>query len=77
MASNLRTHLHGSAGIVVVRVSQDLAERAAAFYASRLDKGYSIVDCESSIIMRERGICEVLAHDKHFVQEGFKALMRY
>jgi uncharacterized protein len=42
---------------------------------SRLDKGYSLTDCISMIVMRERDINDVLTHDRHFAQEGFNILL--
>lgn len=47
----------------------------AELYAARLDKGYSLTDCISMNIMRERGITDVLTHDHHFSQEGFNILL--
>lgn len=44
-------------------------------YRARPDKGYSLTDCISMNIMRERGISEILTHDEHFTQEGFKVLL--
>lgn len=44
-------------------------------YESRLDKGYSLTDCISMNVLREREITDVLTHDNHFVQEGFKILL--
>lgn len=44
-------------------------------YESRLDKGYSLTDCISMTLLRERGIFEVLTHDHHFKQEGFNILL--
>ena len=44
-------------------------------YGKRLDKGYSLTDCISMSLMRERGIQEALTHDRHFQQEGFKILL--
>jgi predicted nucleic acid-binding protein len=44
-------------------------------YEDRLDKGYSLTDCISMNVMRERGLTEVLTHDKHFAQEGFTLLL--
>lgn len=44
-------------------------------YKNRLDKGYSLTDCISIGVMRERGIQDVLTHDNHFVQEGFTILL--
>ena len=40
-------------------------------YASRPDKGYSLVDCMSMALMEQRGITHVLTNDHHFRQEGF------
>jgi predicted nucleic acid-binding protein len=40
-------------------------------YAARLDKGYSLVDCMSMVLMEQRGITHVLTNDHHFRQEGF------
>lgn len=45
-------------------------------YRMRLDKGYSLTDCISMHTMRQRGIAEVLTNDRHFEQEGFRALFR-
>ncbi len=44
-------------------------------YGNRLDKGYSLTDCISMSLMRERKIREVLTHDNHFKQEGFTILL--
>jgi predicted nucleic acid-binding protein len=46
-----------------------------ALYESRLDKTYSMVDCMSMVIMRDRDIREVLTNDDHFAQEGFTILL--
>jgi predicted nucleic acid-binding protein len=45
-------------------------------YASRPDKGYSLTDCISMQAMRQEGLTEVLTNDRHFEQEGFRALFR-
>ena len=45
-------------------------------YKKMADKAWSLTDCGSFEIMRERGISEALAHDHHFEQAGFKALLR-
>ena len=46
-----------------------------AFYASRADKAYSLVDCISMLAMRQMGLTEVLTNDHHFTQEGFTILI--
>ena len=43
-------------------------------FERRLDKGYSLTDCISMQLMRDRGVTEVLTHDHHFAQEGFAIL---
>ena len=45
-------------------------------YRDRPDKGYSLVDCISMETMRREGLNEVLTNDRHFEQEGFRALFR-
>lgn len=48
---------------------------ALEFYESRLDKGYSLTDCISMNVCRQLNISEILTHDHHFEQEGFKILL--
>ena len=51
---------------------------ASAFERYRLmsDKGWSLTDCSSFIIMEERHVTSALTHDQHFAQAGFQALLR-
>ena len=49
---------------------------AFELYKSRTDKGWSLTDCASFNLMKERGITEALALDGHFEQAGFVALLR-
>ena len=81
------THLREAAGQAVRRILDD--RRVAVhpqsrqsflaglrLYEQRKDKGYSLVDCISMTTMRRQGILEVLTSDHHFIQEGFKVLLR-
>ena len=45
-------------------------------YEQRNDKGYSLEDCISMTSMRRQRISEVLTNDYHFIQEGFKVVLR-
>ena len=45
-------------------------------YNARPDKGYSLTDCISMQTMRREGLTEALTNDRHFEQEGFRALFR-
>jgi predicted nucleic acid-binding protein len=65
-----------SDSIDVVTVTADLFQRALALYTSRPDKEWGLTDCISFVVMRDRGIAEALAADQHFVQAGFRALLR-
>ncbi len=62
-------------GIQTVWQTQDLFVSGLALYESRLDKGYSLTDCVSMVVMRQEGIQGVLTHDRHFAQEGFSILL--
>jgi uncharacterized protein len=61
--------------IQVVWQSQELFTAGLALYEARLDKGYSLTDCVSMVVMRQEGTQEVLTHDRHFSQEGFTILL--
>lgn len=46
------------------------------YYRRMPDKEWSLTDCASFTLMRQRGLSEALAHDHHFEQAGFTALLR-
>jgi uncharacterized protein len=55
----------------VVAIDHELFRRALALYEDRPDKGYSLVDCLSMVVMRDENLAHVLTNDHHFRQEGF------
>lgn len=59
-------------------VPQTSLQFVSAFdsYRSMNDKEWSLTDCASFVLMRERDLTEALAHDLHFEQAGFVALLR-
>ncbi|MSQ71436.1 MAG: PIN domain-containing protein [Betaproteobacteria bacterium] len=59
-------------------IPQTSLQFATGFDLYRLmtDKEWSLTDCASFNVMRERGLTEALAHDRHFEQAGFVALLR-
>lgn len=61
--------------IEVILHTHELFLKGLELYGNRLDKGYSLTDCISMLVMSERGISEILTHDDHFRQEGFKMLL--
>ena len=66
----------GDPSIEVVEVSFELFRSGLDLYRHRLDKSYSMVDCISMVVCRERGITDVLTADRDFEQERFVALLR-
>jgi hypothetical protein len=61
--------------IEVVSQSHDSFLAGLALYERRPDKRYSLVDCISMNVMRQRDIQEILTSDRHFSQEGFVRLL--
>ena len=59
---------------VVPQTSLQFRE-AFEMYKSRADKEWSLTDCASFVLMKSRSITEALAHDNHFVQANFTALL--
>ena len=65
-----------SVEVTVVRLDQKLFDRVFALYKQYQDKEWGLTDCVSFLVMREAGITDALTFDQHFVQAGFRALMR-
>lgn len=62
--------------VLVVPQSRESFLAGLELYRARPDKGYSLTDCISMQTMRKEGITEALTNDRHFEQEGFRALFR-
>lgn len=52
--------------VTVVPMSRRTFTRSLALYKSRPDKGYSLTDCGSMLLMRERRLSEGLTTGRHF-----------
>jgi predicted nucleic acid-binding protein len=63
-------------GVRVIPQSRESFMDGLSLYETRPDKGYSLTDCISMETMRREGIVKVLTNDRHFEQEGFRALFR-
>lgn len=68
--------LLNSGNIRIMPIDGDLMREGIAFYSRHDDKEWGLVDCLSFIVMRRLGLNEALTHDQHFVQAGFRALLR-
>jgi predicted nucleic acid-binding protein len=59
-----------------VPASRSLLDSGLELHRRRSDKDWSLTDCISFAIMRERQISQALAYDEHFEQAGFVPLLR-
>jgi len=59
-----------------VPATSSLFDEGVALYRASNDKDWSLTDCISFQVMRQRNVTRALAYDKHFVQAGFVALLR-
>jgi len=59
----------------IAPVERDLLGRAEIRYARHLHKSWSLTDCHSMELMRERRIREVATTDIGFEQAGFRCLL--
>ena len=69
-------HLRQSAVCEIVPATRDDLNRALDLYHQHSDKGWTLTDCVSFAIMRERNVTDALTGDKHFEQAGFVALLK-
>lgn len=70
----LLAELEASSDVTIVPASDDLFHRAVELYGARPDKGWSLTDCMSFVVMRDRGVIDALTADHHFAQAGFRPL---
>jgi predicted nucleic acid-binding protein len=73
-AATLIHDLRSDPDIDVLPQSRADFDAALALYEARPDKGYSLTDCRSMVVLRALGVSEVLTNDHHFTQEGFTIL---
>ena len=69
-------HLRQSIACEIVPASRELFDRALELYHQHADKEWTLTDCVSFVIMRERKVTDALTGDKHFEQAGFVALLK-
>jgi predicted nucleic acid-binding protein len=61
--------------LTIVPQSHALFDRGLRLFRERLDKNYSMPDCMSMVVCRERRIARVLTSDHDFEQEGFTIML--
>jgi hypothetical protein len=62
--------------VVIVGPESSLFDAGIDLYAARHDKDWSLTDCISFVVMRQRSITDALTGDHHFEQAGFRAVLK-
>jgi uncharacterized protein len=73
---NLLTALEQDDRTTIVEPDFEHWRLGLELYRSRPDKSWSLTDCVSFEIMRERGVNDALTADRHFEQAGFNILFK-
>ena len=60
----------------LIKASDDLWRAGIDLYQRRPDKGWSLTDCISFVVMERLKITDALTADHHFEQAGFNALLK-
>lgn len=68
-------HLLADPGTHFIGASRELFHRGLSLFGQRSDKDWSLVDCISFVVMKQRRLTDALTTDRHFNQAGFKALL--
>ncbi len=68
--------MKASPHVEIVHVDAALDQAAWNLLEQRPDKEWSLVDCSSFVLMRQRGIVQAWTHDHHFEQAGFTRMLR-
>jgi uncharacterized protein len=67
--------MRSSSRLEIVPLSSKLMQDGIEFYARHSDKNWSLTDCISFVVMRNKGIQEALTADHNFEQAGFRILL--
>lgn len=67
---------YATPNIHVVPVDTKLLNRALDLYDERADKEWGLTDCLSFVMMSDQSLTDAMTPDRHFLQAGFRALMR-
>lgn len=73
---SLVDQMRGDPDLEIIPLDEALLVKAWRLFTARMDKDWQLTDCISFVVMEERGITEALAYDQHFIQAGFRALLR-
>ena len=61
--------------VKLVRVSEGIWEDAWQLFKRYDDKSWAFTDCTSFVVMRQMGLQQAFAFDRHFAQAGLESLV--
>ncbi len=73
---SLEERLRQNPRVTIVPADERWYDAGLELYRQRVDKDWSLTDCISFVVMRDRGIADALTGDHHFEQAGFNTLMK-
>ncbi|MDF5730291.1 MAG: PIN domain-containing protein [Rhizonema sp. PD38] len=73
-AVEVSNRLLESPDIELIEIEQNLFNQGWVYFQKHKDKSYSLTDCLSFIVMKQREIVTALTLDNHFYQAGFKII---
>lgn len=73
--AELIERLRAQRDVTIVPVNHWQFERGYALYVKHKDKGWSLTDCISFLVMGRQKADTALTSDRHFVQAGFRILL--
>ncbi len=68
--------LKASRHVAIVHVDSTLDAQAWQLFTERTDQEWTLVDCASFVVRRQRGLLEAFTTDHHFEQAGFVCLLK-
>ena len=69
-------YFRSSDEVEIVHLNPGIFQKAFQRYKMYLDKTWSLVDCISFEVMKEKKLTDALTGDKHFEQTGLNRLMK-
>jgi uncharacterized protein len=70
-AVDVGERLLASQWVEIITITPEVRNEAWLLFKRQSDKGYSLADCASFVVMRKRRISQALSFDVHFAQAGF------
>jgi uncharacterized protein len=71
----LYERLRRNPNVTIVPPTAGLFQEGVDLYSQRSDKAWSLTDCISFVVMRQRELTDALTGDHHFEQAGFRPLL--